>query len=534
MRHDIHWHTPSPLWTRVLDAGASSPLDLEQPALLRFTSDDFMGELERVLAARPEQLAKHLARPETWSRPGAGWPAAGAASTLKLYQPSQGRFYLVAANLVCRRPGLPDRKIDAAAEESAAFLVRRLVPKTSGGQVDPTAAATFDEEGWIGDRQSGTWTRIADPKKVAVGEERLPLFPVIFRQEGRRRRLLAGFVPAAAGEIYDRRPSAASPDELTDDPLGDERAAEFRAAVAPGFTQLQGETDKVGIDLLREAFLFALLDLADFLEKRLPKAWQALEGASAQGLSGAAEDLYDLLDTAAAGGKSWRELLVDVDTNRRSLLSETSLSAFLAGTLSRTQIENAAAALVDDEDGEPLGGHVADALEEAPAAATTRTTATTQTSAAAPAAPFLVLRCVYERPRCKAFRPPVVSAPTRPFRFAAVFDPDAPARPIRIPLPADTSLKGLRQYTRKGVSFLVSNALRKQMGRVAGATLDDLDSGELGEPGDDGGSGLGTICSFSIPIITICAFLLLMIIVQLLNNVFFWLPLFRICLPFKK
>ena len=39
------------------------------------------------------------------------------------------------------------------------------------------------------------------------------------------------------------------------------------------------------------------------------------------------------------------------------------------------------------------------------------------------------------------------------------------------------------------------------------------------------------ICSFSIPIITICALIVLMIFVSLLNIVFWWLPFFRICLP---
>jgi hypothetical protein len=39
------------------------------------------------------------------------------------------------------------------------------------------------------------------------------------------------------------------------------------------------------------------------------------------------------------------------------------------------------------------------------------------------------------------------------------------------------------------------------------------------------------VCQLSIPIITICALMLLMIIAQLLNLVFFWLPLFKICRP---
>jgi hypothetical protein len=41
----------------------------------------------------------------------------------------------------------------------------------------------------------------------------------------------------------------------------------------------------------------------------------------------------------------------------------------------------------------------------------------------------------------------------------------------------------------------------------------------------------GLICQLSIPIITICAFILLMIIVQLLNIIFQWIPYFILCLP---
>lgn len=39
------------------------------------------------------------------------------------------------------------------------------------------------------------------------------------------------------------------------------------------------------------------------------------------------------------------------------------------------------------------------------------------------------------------------------------------------------------------------------------------------------------MCSVSIPIITICALLLLMIIVNLLNIIFKWIPWFIMCFP---
>jgi hypothetical protein len=50
-------------------------------------------------------------------------------------------------------------------------------------------------------------------------------------------------------------------------------------------------------------------------------------------------------------------------------------------------------------------------------------------------------------------------------------------------------------------------------------------------PTGDPGWTLGMICSFSIPIITLCAFIVLMIFIQLLNIVFWWLPFLKICLP---
>ena len=50
-------------------------------------------------------------------------------------------------------------------------------------------------------------------------------------------------------------------------------------------------------------------------------------------------------------------------------------------------------------------------------------------------------------------------------------------------------------------------------------------------PGGDGGFDLGHICSFSIPIITLIAFILMMIIAVLLNIIFWWLPLLKICFP---
>jgi hypothetical protein len=137
------------------------------------------------------------------------------------------------------------------------------------------------------------------------------------------------------------------------------------------------------------------------------------------------------------------------------------------------------------------------------------------------------LRFVYERPVCEPFHAPVVSEPSRPFRLAPFFDPDAPARPLVIRMPLDTSPKGLRKFP-KGVAVLMSNKLRQQIERVQNAKLADIDEGNIA---DEPGWTLGMICSLSIPIITICALIVLMIFLYLLNIVFWWVAFFKICLP---
>jgi len=45
---------------------------------------------------------------------------------------------------------------------------------------------------------------------------------------------------------------------------------------------------------------------------------------------------------------------------------------------------------------------------------------------------------------------------------------------------------------------------------------------------------IGMICSISIPIITICALIILMIMISLLDLIFRWLPFFILCFPVPK
>src|SRR6185503_15680167 len=150
---------------------------------------------------------------------------------------------------------------------------------------------------------------------------------------------------------------------------------------------------------------------------------------------------------------------------------------------------------------------------------------------------WFVIRCVYSRPVCGKLHDDVVSAPTQHFQLAGFFDPDAPARPIRIGLPIDTTPKGLRKFDRN-TAFVISDTLCGQIARMKEITFGDLVMSilpwpfhrELSAP-DKGPCGFGMMCSLSIPIITLCALILLIIMVSLLEMIFHWMPFFITCFP---
>jgi hypothetical protein len=92
--------------------------------------------------------------------------------------------------------------------------------------------------------------------------------------------------------------------------------------------------------------------------------------------------------------------------------------------------------------------------------------------------------------------------------------------PIPLPDPNKVFMKGVKP----NCSFQVPGSL---MGAMQGTTMSGLTSGSGGGPA----LKLGWICGFNIPLITICAFFVLNIFLTLLNIVFFWLPIIKICIP---
>ncbi|GAB4275702.1 MAG: hypothetical protein Kow0092_31350 [Deferrisomatales bacterium] len=129
---------------------------------------------------------------------------------------------------------------------------------------------------------------------------------------------------------------------------------------------------------------------------------------------------------------------------------------------------------------------------------------------------------VQDAPGC----PPrtVWTRPTEPFEIVPWYE-SGRAAPVEVRLP-EVGRDALAKL-RPNVTFRVPPSLQK--------VLDKLSLGKLleGET-EEGSARFGMLCGFNIPIITLCAFIVLQIFLQLLNLVFWWLPFVRICIPFPK
>jgi hypothetical protein len=115
---------------------------------------------------------------------------------------------------------------------------------------------------------------------------------------------------------------------------------------------------------------------------------------------------------------------------------------------------------------------------------------------------------------------------TRPFRIVPWFEAGA-LPPHQVVLPDVSDRRALRKL-KPNVAFVLPAGLKQ---KIDAAGLDKLIDGG---PGSPSGWDLGWICGFNIPLITICAFFVLNIFLQLLNIVFFWLAFIKICIPFPR
>jgi len=115
--------------------------------------------------------------------------------------------------------------------------------------------------------------------------------------------------------------------------------------------------------------------------------------------------------------------------------------------------------------------------------------------------------------------------PSGPFAVAAAFDPDA-ARPSLIEMP---SLTDAKKGLARGAAFDIPPDLADLMnGLTSSSAVQKMWSGG---GGPSGGLGIRFLCSFSLPVITICAMLMLSVVISLLNIFLGWMAWVKICIP---
>lgn len=493
MGETFDWLKPSMLWER----GGADMLQREffRPALHEFRTDKFM---EDFLAVTSSPAAKPFR--DTLAARAAG------RSTLKLFQPVHGNFYLTSASLCCHIPGFPDREVKTGEGESVFFVLRK---KVNGVEFAWNASET--KRGW---QSLG-----ANPQAIPADEERLPLFQA---QTGKGRQLFFGYVPVASQDTYAAAVTQQLPSPYnTEDPRVQELDARFIAPLTDTrVSPFKSDTVTAPLDTQLRVSVYLLLDLWEYFDLYLPEVAAALRDGTTSQLTGKNGELATFLKTKLFSGTTLSmEAALKKVANDRDRLNEPGDSDLAALGYTNDYNMNAHTLV-------PLGGlrtKTGAALVESPE---TKPAPVALPKLSTEAGDRYVLRYVYERAQCV---PPhrYVSRPTEQFELAPFFDPEAPGRNIRVGLPVDVSIAGLRKF-KKNVGFIMSKELNDKVEAFKGKEKDVLDdNASVGSAGID----IGWICSFSLPIITLCAFILLMIIVILLNIVFWWIPLLKICFP---
>ncbi len=493
MPETFDWLKPSPLW----EAGAADMRrqDFFRPALHEFRADTFMDDfLAAAAAPTPKRFRDSLAKlPQ--GRP-----------TLKLFQPVHGCFYITSASLCCRVPGFPDREVLPGTGESVFFVLRK---KVNGSELAWNASET--NRGW----------QVLNGKPVLDTEERLPLF----QTTAQGRPVFFGYVPVASQQTYAAAPTEPLPAPHNEDLRLKELDARFIGPLNNVKTFKFGPNDSLfaPADVQLRISVYMLLDLLEYFQRYLPDVADSFTDNTVV-LGGAQLALKNYLNgksfIGAVPALNLSAALTKV-AQQQAALNQPGDSDL--GTLGFTPNFNLRGALTGLGGANDLRGKTLAALDEVPE---TELGPVAVPKFATEAGDQYVLRYVYERAQCDPVHH-YVSRPSKPFELAPFFDPDAPGRNIRVALPVDVSIAGLRKAT-KNVGFVISNELEKKIRGIAGKEKAILDN--EASVSDDG-IDIGFICSFSLPIITLCAFILLFIIVILLNIVFWWIPLLKICFP---
>lgn len=485
----------------------------------------------------------------------AKWPDLQASvlrqtsATLKLFQPIHRTSYVALLELVCDVAGTP--RLDPAKIDSAGLVIRRVRTRRDG-------AETEVNEGWMrGDDGSSGWfpfgerpgdsSRVfadADPdaqrrpvrstgnaeldRRLAAltsaatrrSEQVVELFVLPARvSEATGATLLYGLVPTTSLAT-----SQAPPAEEYED-------AEVKNAAYPLFLQAKNGTPRVpfaGQELERPSAEEPDRLLVNGGERRLPILGNKVFDDYVTFLQQVVIQ-YDLLGQGSAAQRLRRELdrielplsATDAsDTIPMGQHLEQAAGLLVFGAAGKVRMPTSWVRPTEKQDRAILDA-VKDSMRQR------LNGMNREEPQFGRQGDRYVVRAFVRVRRDDGCPPDLFWAPsTQPFEIAPWYESGPGPMPV-VPLPDPFAAPGLSQF-KPNVAFALPSSI---VDVVRDNSPDALIKGE-GRRG--GGLGIAWLCGFNIPLITLCAFIVLSIFLSLFNIIFWWLAFIKICIPIPK
>lgn len=496
------------------------------PMLLAATEQDFIGALLADLdteAWRDAMVRRAASR-------------RGRDGLLELSQPIHRRFHLVVLEAACREPGSP--RLDPQAIAGMGFVLRRR----DGADWQGWMRAGPQRRGWItlaapeadpdpAQRQpartgaAGVVDALIAARRggpAALAEEMHPLFvapPALCAKLGRT--ILCGLIPTASSELSEAPttpPDYAALPRAEADAIRQHLSGYLKARPAlsmpragdrldPAWAPLDGDVDENANNEPGRLKAFALflqqlaLELGAFESTPSAGALMALLGRIRLPLEKNSQGRVTRDMPASDFVRAVKDVLLGREANTSNLKMPLEWPAISAAD--GAALTNAALAC--------LSARFAQLVANTP-----KFEGDDEQYAIRP----------FIRVRRHAQCPPklVWGAWSERFRILPWWAGDAP--PIRVGLPNIFDRQVLKSM-KPGVSFALPPPLAKLLEGDPKKLRDGDGSGE-------GGIDIMWLCSFSIPIITICAFIVLNIFLKLFDLIFQWMLFIKICIPIPK
>ncbi|HEX5125595.1 MAG TPA: hypothetical protein VFW00_02535 [Rhodocyclaceae bacterium] len=528
------------------DIVISAPRDMKNsnaPLILQRSDDDFVSAIMEDMKTADSRLS--LRDDEAQAQD-------DTLHVLKLYQPIQRQHHVAVIEAWCDTPGGP--RVDPARISSAGMVLRRI----RGSQYEGWMRAKGRLRGWVGvdrlgpDRSDPDSTLRLATKTTGVADIDRSL--ISFALENDDSLLNESVIPlfAAPPDV------CASANKTIYYGIVQTTSSEL----AEGPATFEDDTFTAASDTFRNHLVQALrgeyMDLALTGENLIPQWFEAVEMPGQNAPAGLPDDQWSALTgSAATTMKRFILMLRQLATEFGVFVDGVDYSAVVnelkaivlpltlreGDTVQRTTtadvfLQNAVKILLS-HDGTAdttemplywpaLDSAAANRLVNALFNAMTARFATVKGQSGRfdqRGATYAVRSFVRLKPDGPCLAKTVWSDYSDPFVIAPWYEGSG-ASPVQIPLP-DVTDRNLLKSLKPNVAFVVPPALQSLFSQSPKDML-------AGSGSADTSLTLGWICSFSIPIITICAFISLNIFLSLFDLIFQWMFFLKICIPYPK